>query len=145
MWYAPWRRRMWAHVGNRGFVLGMLGVIWLVTSLGVVIDPVQRNGLLHERIPLPISFALWFVPGFIAVLSVGIRQLDEWAWTLLITPVVIRFFSFMAGWILGTFSQGWRGAVVYAALGLLVNRCAAGLDRPAPWDGRERRSWSIRQ
>jgi hypothetical protein len=132
---------MFAYVGNRGIVLAMLGVIWCLSAVGLVIDPRQPAGLIHERIPIPVTFTLWFIPGFVAVLAAAVKQLDEWAWMLLITPIVVRFFSYLAGWVLGSYPLGWRGAVVYAALGILVNRCAAGLDRPAPWDGRERRAW----
>lgn len=134
-------RRFFRYVGNRGIVLGMLGVIWLLTGIGQALDPTRQLGLIHERIPQWGQFVLWFAPGFVAILAVGIKKLDEWAWMLLIAPIAVRFFSFMAGWIFGTYSSGWRGATVYAATALLVNRCAAGLDRPAPWDGRERRVW----
>lgn len=135
------RRALFIHVGNRGIVLGMLGLIWMLTAVGAAVDPSHNPGLLYDKIPVWVNFTLWFVPGFIAVLSMGVRKLDEWAWMLLITPIVVRFFSLLVGWILGTYPPGWRGAMVYAATALLVNRCAAGLDRPAPWNGRERREW----
>lgn len=139
------RTRIFAYVGNRGIVLGLLGMIWVLTATGVALDPQKHHGLLHERLPVWLQFVLWFVPGFVAVLAIGVRRLDEWAWSLLITPIVVKGLSFFAGWVLGTYSPGWRGAMVYAAVALLVNRCAAGLDRPAPWDGRERRVWTIVQ
>lgn len=136
------RRQLFQYVGNRGIVLGLLGIIWVLSAIGVAIEPVRQPGVLFTSIPVPVQFALWFVPGFIAVLAVAIKRLDEWAWAVLILPLAIRFFSYIAGWILGTYSLGWRGAAVYAATGLLLNRCAAGLDRPSPWDGRERRRWT---
>lgn len=139
-------RRVFAYVGNRGIVLGTLGLIWMLSAIGLVLEPREVEGLIHEKIPLQGSFALWFIPGFIAVLAMGVKKLDEWAWMLLILPVVVRFFSYIVGWISGSYPPGWRGAMVYAATVLLVNRCAAGLDRPAPWDGRERRAWiAVRQ
>lgn len=137
-------RRAFAYVGNRGIVLGLLGVIWVLSGVGAAIDPpVKHPGLWHELLPAPLWFALWFIPGFVAVLAVLVKPLDEWAWGLLILPVAIRFLSYMTGWVFGTYPPGWRGAAVLAATGLLVNRCAAGLDRPAPWDGRERRAWTV--
>jgi hypothetical protein len=136
------RQRLFHYVGNRGIVLGLLGTIWLLTALGSVLEPQNTPGLLYTKFPVWVNFTLWFVAGFVAVLAVGVRKLDEWAWVLLITPIAVRFLSLLAGWILGTYPPGWRGAMVYAATGLLVNRCAAGLDRPGPWDGRERRQWT---
>jgi hypothetical protein len=135
-------RRAFAYVGNRGIVLGLLGIIWVLSGVGAAVDPQHHPGLLHELIPAPVWFALWFVPGFVAILAVLVKPLDEWAWGLLILPVAIRFLSFTAGWAFGTYPPGWRGAITLAASALLVNRCAAGLDRPAPWDGRERREWT---
>lgn len=136
-------RRVFAFVGNRGIVLGTLGMIWMLSAIGLVVEPRQQAGLIHEQIPLPAGFAMWFIPGFLAVLAMGVKQLDEWAWMLLITPVVVRFLSYAVAWVSGTYPPGWRGGMVYAATVLLVNRCAAGLDRPAPWDGRERRAWTV--
>lgn len=139
------RRKLFFYVGNRGIVLGLLGVIWVLTAVGLAIEPITTPGLLYTQIPVPIQFVFWFVPGFVAIISVAVRRMDEWAWFLMILPIAVRFFSFLAAWILGTYPLGWRGAAVYAATGLLVNRCAAGLDRPAPWDGRERREWMTPQ
>lgn len=136
-------RRMFQYVGNRGIVLGTLGMIWVLTALGTALEPTKIEGVLDNRIPVPVRFCMWFIPGFVAVLAMGVKKLDEWAWMLLVVPIVVRFFSFAVGWALGTYPPGWRGAMVYAATVLLVNRCAAGLDRPAPWDGRERRAWIV--
>lgn len=134
-------KRLFVYVGNRGIVLGLLGLIWSLTAVGLAVDPVHHPGLMHEQFPLPVNYALWAVPGFVAVVSVGVRRLDSWAWALLIFPVAVRFLSYTAGWVSDSYPPGWRGAIVYVAIGLLVNRCAAGLDRPAPWNGRERRRW----
>lgn len=138
-------RRAFQFTGNRGVVLGLLGIIWVLTAVGVAIEPMKTPGVLFAETPVPVQFATWFITGFIAVLSVGIRRIDEWAWTLLMIPIAVRFFSYLVAWVMGTYPLGWRGAAIYAATGLLVNRCAAGLDRPAPWDGRERRAWTIVQ
>lgn len=140
------RRKIFGYVGNRGIVLGTLGIIWMLSAIGIALEPVRPEGLLDSHIPIPVRFCLWFIPGFVAVLAMGLRKMDEWAWMFLILPVVIRFFVFIVGWVTGSYPPGWRGALVYAASVLLVNRCAAGLDRPAPWDGRDRRAWTaVRQ
>lgn len=135
-------KRAFGYVGNRGIVLGMLGLIWSLTAVGVAVDPVRDPGLLHTQLPNPVSYALWAIPGFVAVLSVAVRRLDAWAWALLIAPVAVRFLSYLTGFAFNTYPDGWRGAAVYMGTAVLINRCAAGLDRPAPWDGRERRLWT---
>lgn len=136
-------RRAFVAIGNRGVVLGLLGAIWILTAIGVAVEPVKTPGVFFAEMPVQVQFVSWFIPGFIALVASGIRRLDVWAWTVLMIPITIRFFSYLAGWILNTYPLGWRGAAIYAATGLLVNRCAAGLDRPPPWDGRDRREWMI--
>lgn len=150
-------RRVAAGIGNRGVVLATLGVIWVLSGIGLADEP-QRIGLVDEHLPAMARAALWLVPGGYAVLASVWRRLDEWAWALLIAPLAIGFLARLFAWgtqalaqlgwfgIDATGPHGvWRGALIFAALGLLVNRCGAGLDRPALlWDGRERR-WTPQQ
>lgn len=127
------------RVGNRGTVLGLLGVIWLVSGIGLADQP-QRVGLVDEHLPDSVRAALWIVPGAYAMLAAWWRRLDEWAWALLIAPLAVGLVARVIAWATSTGPPAvWRGALIFLALGLLVNRCAAGLDRPAAWDGRERR------
>jgi hypothetical protein len=137
--------RLFAYIGNRGIVLSMLGVIWTVTAIGLYVDPYKRPGLPDDILPIPVRIALWAVAGVVAVVATWWRRLDEYAWGLLIVAPSMRLLSYGYGWIFGTFPPGWRSVLVYAATVLLVNRCAAGLDRPAPWDRRERRKWTPQQ
>lgn len=132
-------RRVGAHVGNRGIVLGMLGVVWALTAVGIATAPVTRAPLPDEQLPVWARVALWIGPGLLALLAVAWRRLDALAWGLLIMPAAIRLVSYGFGWLSGAYPAGWRGACVYLAVVVLVNRCAAGLDRPAPWGGEERR------
>lgn len=140
-------RRAAVHIGNRGTVLGLLGLIWTLTGVGLISEPGRKYGVLDEHLPEEIRAALWLLPGLLALVAVALRKLDPWAWGLLILPVAIRGGSFLLGWIgsygpaelLGDYALGWRSVLLYASIGLMVNRCAAGLDRPATWDGRERR------
>lgn len=135
-------RRIATHVGNRGIVLGMLGVVWVLTAVGLATAPVTRAPLPDEQLPVWLRVALWAVPGLLALVAVGWKRLDAIAWGLLILPVAIRLVSYVFGWVTGSYSAGWRGACVYLAVVILVNRCAAGLDRSAPWGGEERRRWT---
>lgn len=132
-------RRVYYRVGNRGIVLSLLGFLWVLTAVGLGIDPVTRSGLPDEALPVWFRVALWGVAGLTALVGTWWRRLDALAWGLLILPLSMRLLSFGYGWLFTTFPGAWRAVCVYAAMALLVNRCAAGLDRPAPWDGRERR------
>lgn len=148
-------RRVAAGIGNRGVVLGLLGFMWFVSGIGLFDEP-QKLGLVDEHIPATIRAALWLLPGAFAMLAVVWRRLDGWAWALLILPLAVGFLARLFAWgtqmladlgwfeVTATGPPGiWRGALIFASLALLVNRCGAGLDRPAPWDGRERR-WTPR-
>jgi len=138
-------RRIYRRIGNRGIVLSLLGFLWILTAIGLATSPIERSGVPDESLPVWLRAALWGVAGFVAVVATWWKRWDELAWGLLILPLSMRLLSYLYGWIFGTFPPGWRAVCIYAAMALLVNRCAAGLDRPAPWDGRERRTWIQRQ
>lgn len=128
----------------RSRVLGLLGIIWLLSAYGVAVAPQNRLGLPHELLPEWVRIGLWLVPGLVAVAAAVVwPKLDGTAWGLLNLPIAVVTASFLYGWVVwllpgsGGFSAGWRGAAVYAALGLLIYYCAAGLDRLP----KARRSW----
>jgi hypothetical protein len=133
------KQRVARHVGNRGVVLGLLGVIWILTGIGRLVTPPRRVGLPHEHAPIWAIALMWLAPGIVAVAATAWRKLDRLAWGVLAVPVGVMFFSSAIGWLFGGYTPGWVGACVYAAVVLLIDRCAAGLDRPAPWGGEERR------
>lgn len=137
-------RNMFRHVGNRGIVLSLLGFIWILTAIGLWTAPLDRPGVPDDAFPLWLRISVWAVSGVVAIVATWWKRWDSVAWGLLILPLSMRLLSYAYGWISGTFPPGWRSVCVYAATVLLVNRCAAGLDRAAPWDGRERR-WTPRQ
>lgn len=136
--------RLLVRVGNRGIVLSLLGFIWIITAIGIVSAPLERPGVPDDVFPPVFRAAIWGLAGVVALIATWWKKWDALAWGMLILPVGMRLFSYLLGWVLGTFPPGWRGICVYAATALLVNRCAKGLDRPAPWDGRERR-WTRQQ
>ena len=136
------KQRIAHHVGNRGIVLGLIGAIWILTGIGRLIDAPALVGLPHEELPIEVIAAGWLLPGLVAVVAVAWRKLDGLGWGLLSFPVAVMLLSYLIGWTFGGYSEGWRGACLYAAAVLLINRCAAGLDRPAPRGGRERRAWT---
>jgi hypothetical protein len=136
-------RRVYRRIGNRGIVLSLLGFLWIITAIGLATSPppVQPD----DVFPLSARVTVWAVAGAVAIVATWWKRWDELAWGLLILPLSVRLLSYAYGWISGSYPPGWRAVCVYAAMALLVNRCAAGLDRPAPWDGRERRQWIQRQ
>lgn len=130
-------RRIVHHVGNRGAVLAVLGVIWVV--MGTVVHTGNKPVLIHERMPLWMTLLVWSLPGVVAVAAAVWRRLDASAWGLLFIGPMIRLGSYLWGWLTATYPPAWKGFVVWLAVCVLVNRCAAGLDRSVPWDGKERR------
>jgi hypothetical protein len=135
------KRRLIRHVGNRGIVLATLGLIWIV--MGTVVHPDSPEPvLLHERFHLWVTLLMWSLPGAIAVAAAVRRQLDPTAWGVLFVGPGIRLASYTWGLITGVYWPGWKGLVVWLAVCVLINRCASGLDRAAPWDGKERRRWT---
>lgn len=132
------------YIGNRGVVLALLGIICIVIGIGYLTDPPVDVGLPDERFPGVLRVLLWIVPGVFALLSTIWRRGDEWAWPLLIVPFAVRFLAYgwvlitqlwqlLFGWTAASQTAAWRGACLYLALGLLIDRCAAGLDRCGPW------------
>lgn len=122
-------RRRTAHVGNRGAVLALLGVIWIV--VGTTAGHHESPTLIHERIPAWLAVLIWSVPGSFALLAAWRHSLDATAWGALIFGPCVRLVSYALGWLTGAYPPAWRGVLVWAAVAVLVNRCAAGLDRPS--------------
>jgi len=129
------------QVGNRGAVLLILGVLWILTAIGISNQPIPDRGvdtklLPYEHLPVWFRVALWGVPGLVAVISAVWRVWDPAAWALLIVPVAERALSF--AWALGVhvfaggYPTAWRGVLVYVGLGTLIYFCARGLDQPLP-------------
>jgi hypothetical protein len=139
-------RRLTARIGNRGVALVMLGSLWILTALGLVVAPLKRTTLLDERLPIWLRICLWAVPGAVAIYSAVRKKWDAEAWGLLCVPAAIRFFSFLAGWLISllaaatnwhflsklAYPDGWRGATAIAVFVVFIRVCAAGLDRLPP-------------
>lgn len=134
------KRRLSRHIGNRGAVLLILGVLWILTATGIASSPVSQPGKLlpYEHLPIWFRVALWGVPGAVAIASGLLRRWDVAAWTLLIIPVTERALSLLWAWGVDLFAGGypaaWRGVLVYMATGILIYFCARGLDQPPTGD-----------
>lgn len=133
------KQRIVNHIGNRGIALAMLGALWIFTALGIALEPLKRTALLDERFPVWLRVCLWGGPGLLALAACYWRKLDTDAWGWLIVPALIRFVSFLFGWLCSlvgwetfAYPEGWRGATSIAVFVVFIKTCAAGLDRPAP-------------
>lgn len=128
------------RAGNRGAVLMILGVLWILTAIGISGQPIPPRPpgsrlLPYEHLPVWFRVALWAAPGVIAVASGLTRRWDVTAWMLLIVPAAERSLSYAWAVVVdlfdpGSYSTAWRGFLVYAATGTLIYFCAAGLDQP---------------
>lgn len=141
----PRRLIMWAsrYVGNRPVVLFTLGLMWTIYGLGILVDRPDRVSL-HGHLPedwFPwyIRGAWWLAPGVYA-LYCSLRKKcadDATAWGLLILPIWLRLGSFFVTGIADLFHWGpwqdyprpWSGVVIFTAFWIMLDRCAAGLDR----------------
>lgn len=138
-------KRLLKHAGNRGVALAMLGILWILTAVGICLAPLKRSPLMDEQLPVWIRAALWGLPGGLAVAASVYRKLDADAWGWLMVPVLVRFTSYFAGWVCHlagwhqfAYPDGWRGATTIAIFLVFIRACAAGLDRPqreALWTG----------
>lgn len=129
-------KRLLKHAGNRGLALAMLGVLWILVAVGLAVSPLKRPQLLEDRLPLWVRVVLWGLPGILAVVASVWRKLDADAWGWLMVPVLVRFLSYLAGWICTlvgwdkfAYPDGWRGATTIAIFVVFIKACAAGLDR----------------
>lgn len=135
------------YAGNRGAVLMILGVLWILTAVGIATTPIPAVGRLlpYEYLPVWFRVALWAGPGLFAVASGLLRRWDPMAWMLLIVPVAERAIGFAFAWGADLFGGGypaaWRGFLVYSATGTLIYFCARGLDQPSGGPD----SWGDRQ
>lgn len=114
----------------------MLGALWILTSIGVAVEPLKRSHLLDEQLPVWVRVLLWGVPGMLALAATFWKKLDPDAWGWLIVPMIVRFGSFLVGWVASlagveslAYPDGWRGCTSLAIFIVFIRVCAAGLDR----------------
>jgi len=130
-------KRLLRHAGNRGVALAMLGVLWVLTAIGIGLAPLKRSQLLDEQFPLWVRVAMWGLPGILAIGASMYRKLDADAWGWLFVPVLVRFISYAFGWVCSligwerfAYPDGWRGSTSIAIFIVFITACARGLDRP---------------
>ena len=136
-----WPRRP-AHIGRRGAMLLLLGVLYVVIGSGVFSEPVIDEGrylLLHQYLPDWLRFGLWATTGLIAV-AFAFRPLgrsDAPAWLALYLMPAERVISYI--WAFADFylplggpgyERGWVGAALYSIVLGVVVICAGWPEPP---------------
>lgn len=117
--------------GNRGQVLFLMGLIWVILGYGNIADPNPR--LPDEPVPLWLLGILFVAAGSVALVASVFRSLDDLAWPLMIIPPAASTALFIWWDITTPVPNAGRGVVIYLALSLMLHRCAAGLDRCPPF------------
>ena len=132
--------RFTRHTGNRGAVLACLGLVWIIRGTAEPTTPL----LMHD-LPWWALLLVWSLPGCVALVAAVWPPADRTAWTLLSFAPALWCGSFVWDWWSGADPAGWKGLTAWFVVVVLINRCAAGLDRPAPLDGKEWRRWMGRR
>lgn len=128
--------RRLAEVSNRAQVLGLLGVVWVLIGVGYAIGARPDAGYYDEYAPDLLRAAVWVLPGAVAIGAARWRAHDDDAWALAIVPiaagVAVRIATWLGHLVVGTKLPGglWLSVLLYIVIGVFINRCAAGLDRP---------------
>lgn len=133
-----WKVRIEDHVGRRGTVLLVLGLVWVVVGVSIPGAPEPQFEHVHEMLGDPTRVALWAVPGLVAIYTAlaGKDHSDVWAFRMLIAAPAIRAASYLWSWFLAVVPppfdgdpRGWSPAAVWLLVTVLV-RTIAGWRNP---------------
>lgn len=143
----PRRLLTWAssHIGNRGVVACLLGLIWVCIALNTALsDPIRLE---PDRYIQPFVVAAWAGPGIYAIvfaLRNRFGRNDHNVWALLMLAPAERLVTQVVALVIdalhATVGLGDNYATGRATLSLciwlavvaMIDRCAAGLDRVPP-------------
>ena len=130
-------KRIVYRIGYRGIALLTLGLIWMFTGVGLLLEPRPKMGVPEEHIPQDVRAVVFYLlPGLIAILGGAFKRLDPTGWGLLMLAPAARFLSFAlspvlaALGILAAYPLWWLGCLSMATAMVLIWACAGGLDRP---------------
>jgi len=126
-----WLKRRPSHLGRRGAVLLILGVIWFFIGISIITDPRvgigQNQGLLHEESPTWLRATLWIGTALFALSSAWriAGRRDDWGYMALILMPLVRTMSYLWAWLINLFGgqgdpAGWLGFVVWGTVTILV-------------------------
>jgi len=128
-----WMKHSPTHLGRRGGVLLILGVIWFFIGISTIADPypngVRNQGLFHEALPSWLRATLWIGTSAVALSSawrVAGRR-DDWGYMALILMPTVRAMSYLWAWLIHLIPgppdgapTGWLGFIVWGTVTILV-------------------------
>jgi len=126
-----WLKRAPTHLGRRGAVLLILGVIWFFIGISTITDPYAGGshtlGLFHQALPSWLRGTLWIGTALLAMSSawrVAGRR-DDWGYMGLILMPIVWAMSYLWAWLSYLFvgkgdPAGWLGFVVWGTVTILV-------------------------
>lgn len=135
-------RQGWLWLGRRGWVLLLIGVLWIITAWSVHQFPYPnwRPRALHEYLPRIVREGLWVLTGLVAIWSAFLRRpgADRWGYFALIVMPAERVLSwFLSGLI---YLGGWlpmptvwlciANMLVWLVVGLLLMIMAGWREDP---------------
>jgi len=128
-----WLKHPASHLGRRGTVLLILGVIWFFIGISTLIDPYASGGpelgLFHQALPPWLRATLWMGTALVAVASAWrtAGKRDDLGYMALILMPTVRAASFTWAWIIHLIPgvpngdpNGWLGAIVWGTVTVLV-------------------------
>lgn len=115
-----------SKLGLRGMSLLLLGVVWVLLSIGIwqsIPATPTGVGLWHVRVPLVLRVAEWLLPGVFALVAVRWQHLSNIALGLLTIGPLVRLTSYAGAFIQAALpgggpglATGWHTALIYLAL-----------------------------
>jgi hypothetical protein len=106
-----------ARLGRRGLALVVFSLVFALTGLAALLEPVQDDGrfILYTYLPVPLRLVLWFVPAALGLWSAfrGAGR-DALGFSALVVPASIVAFSYAwssVGYLAGLtdYALGWTG------------------------------------
>lgn len=126
------RQRFRTHLGHRGSVLLLIGILWILQGWFVYLSPLPENRppALHEYLPPFLRELGWLATAAAAIVSAFMRKpgADKWGYGALLVMPVERALSW-AGSIL-MYYTGWlfvpdlrtsvSGLITWATISVLI-------------------------
>lgn len=127
-------RRLTAHLGRRGALLTMKGVITTLYGYGLLIAPLRDYRglcLLLKAMPMQAWGAAWMAAGIVALVCAWLPPRRDWPGFLAVWAITATWaMSFLVSWWpLGEYSRGWVACLIFGAFGA-VCLIAIGWEEP---------------
>ena len=135
-------RRIYVRMGDRGFGLALIGVLWMIRGVGLWVSPPAEFGYPDDGWPVWARAAMWLASGAFAIgcastrmarkFTVDHSRVDPNGWAALQVPVALTGALSLWAWVIGAVPSAWLRVLSFATTGTFIYICAKGLNRPAP-------------